>query len=106
MARVPSVGEDETRRPGRERDKLVRERVGIENQILSLLCLQGIYDFRPRLKKASEKLEALPIRSGGVLPAQTMARLQRLALASQQIAEIDTARVIIWWSGEGWQGCL
>ena len=45
---------------GRERDKLVVERVGLENQLQSLLCLHGICDFRPRLKKAAEKLEAEP----------------------------------------------
>ncbi len=33
MVRVPSVEEEDARRPGRERDKLVRERVGLENQI-------------------------------------------------------------------------
>ena len=42
MVRVPSVEEEDARRPGRERDKLVRERVGLENQIQSLLGLQGI----------------------------------------------------------------
>jgi transposase len=59
MVRVPSLAEEDARRPGRERDKLVRERVGLENQIQSQLCLHGICDFRPRLKKAAEKLEAL-----------------------------------------------
>ena len=78
MVRVPSVEEEDARRPGRERDKLVRQRVGLENQIQSLLCLQGIGDFRPRLKKAPEKLEALRTRSGAALPAQTMAQLRRL----------------------------
>jgi transposase len=97
MVRVPSVEEEDARRPGRERDKLVRERVGLENQIQSLLCLQGIGDFRPRLKKAAEKLEKLRARSGAALPAQTMAQLRRLmkrhSVASEQIAEIDAARV-------------
>src|ERR1700678_3644862 len=60
----PSVEEEDARRPGRERDKLVRERVGLEKQIQSLLCLHGIGDFRPRLKKAAEKLEKLRARFG------------------------------------------
>src|SRR5271163_1000457 len=97
MVRVPSVEKEDARRPGRERDKLVRERVGLENQIQSLLCLHGIGDFRPRLKKAAEKLEKLRARSGAALPAQTMAQLRRLmkrhSVASEQIAEIDAARV-------------
>ncbi len=97
MVRVPSLEEEDARRPGRERDKLVRERVGIENQIQSLLCLHGIYDFRPRLRKASEKLEQLRTRSGEAPPTLMMEQLRRLmkrlALLRQQIAEIDAARV-------------
>jgi transposase len=96
MVRVPSLEEEDARRPGRERDKLVCERVGLENQIRSLLCLHGI-NFRPRLKKAAEKLEALRARSGAALPPQTMAQLRRLmkrvGVVSEQIAEIDAARV-------------
>jgi len=97
MVRVPSVEEEDARRPGRERDKLVRERVGLDNQLQSLLCLHGIYDFRPQLKKAPEKLEQLRARSGEALPPETMAQLRRLmkrrGVASEQIAEIDAARV-------------
>jgi transposase len=97
MVRVPSLEEEDARRPGRERDKLVGERVGLENQVRSLLCLHGIHSFRPRLKKAAEKLEALRARSGAALPAQTMAQLRRLmkrrGVASEQIAEIDAMRV-------------
>ena len=38
MARVPSVEEEDARRPGRERDKLVRERVGLENPSSRVCC--------------------------------------------------------------------
>jgi transposase len=96
MVRVPSEEEEDLRRPGRERHKLTRERVSIENQIQSLLWLHGIYGFRPRLKKAKEKLEALRMRSGASLPRETMAQLRRLMdqqrLLSEQLAEIDAAR--------------
>jgi transposase len=96
MVRVPSEEEEDLRRPGRERHKLTRERVGIENQIQSLLWLHGIYGFRARLKKAKEKLEALRMRSGASLPRETMAQLRRLMdqhrLLSEQLAEIDAAR--------------
>ena len=96
MVRVPSEEEEDLRRPGRERHKLTGERVSIENQIQSLLWLHGIYGFRPRLKKAKEKLEALRMRSGASLPRETMAQLRRLMdqhrLLSEQLAEIDAAR--------------
>jgi len=96
MVRVPSEEEEDARRPGRERHKLTRERVSIENQIQSLLWLHGIYGFRARLKKAKEKLEALRMRSGASLPRETMAQLRRLMirqrLLGEQLAEIDAAR--------------
>src|SRR5271168_3583647 len=77
MVRVPSEEEEDARRPGRERHKLTRERVSIENQIQSLLWLHGIYGFRARLKKTMEQLRRLMIQ-------------QRLL--SEQLAEIDAAR--------------
>src|SRR5271163_4644852 len=96
MVHVPSEEEEDARRPGRERDKLTRGWVSHENQIESLLCLHGIYGFRPRLKKAKEKLEELRTRSGASLPRETMAQLRRLMirhrLLSEQLAEIDAAR--------------
>src|SRR5271155_4259222 len=96
MVRVPSEEEEDARRPGRERDKLTRERVSLENQIESLLCLRGICGFRPRLKKAKEKLEELRTRSGANLPRETMAQLRLLMirhlLLSEHLAEIDAAR--------------
>ena len=97
MVRVPSIEEEDARWPGRERDKLVRERVGLGNQIVSYLNLSGIAGFKPYLKKAAEKLEELRGRDGAPLPPNVMARMRRLmkrlTLASEQIAEIDAARV-------------
>src|SRR3546814_8144758 len=59
MVRVPSEAEEEKRRPGRERERLVAERIELENRIESLLCLHGAAGFKPRLQKATAQLEAL-----------------------------------------------
>ncbi len=67
MVRVPSVDEEDLRRPGRERDRLTSERVGLENRVRSLLCLHGIYDFRPRLRKAEGVRTKVVGSSSGVL---------------------------------------
>jgi transposase len=56
MVRIPSEAEDDIRRPERERERLVSERVALENRIENLLCLHGIAGFKPRLKKAMERL--------------------------------------------------
>ena len=96
MVAVPSEAEEDQRRPGRERDRLVRDRIAIENRIENLLVLHGIAGFRPRLKKAAEQLEELRTWSGSPLPAKLMEELRRLMcrhrLFSQQIAELEKER--------------
>lgn len=96
MVRLPSVAEEAMRRPGRERERLVGERIGLENRIENLLCLHGIAGFRPRLKKAAERLEQPRDFAGAPLPAETMAELRRLMarhrLLSEQLAEIEAER--------------
>ena len=59
IVRIPSEAEEDMRRPERERERLVSERVALENRIENLLCLQGITGFKPRLKKAAVRLDEL-----------------------------------------------
>jgi transposase len=96
MARIPSEAEEEMRRPGRERERLVGERLELENRMDSLLCLHGVVGFKPRLKKAMQHLEALRSFAGEPLPDKTMAELKRLMarhqLASEQLREIEVER--------------
>ncbi len=96
MVAIPSEAEEDLRRPGRERERLVSERVQLENRIESLLCTHGIVGFKPRLIKAMEKLEGLRSFSGRRLPEKTMAEVARLMarhrLVSDQIKEIEAER--------------
>ena len=96
MVRIPSEAEEAMRRPGRERERLVGERIQLENRIENLLCLHGVADFRPRLKKAAERLDELRSFADAPLPAQTMAELRRLMarhrLLSEQLREIEAER--------------
>lgn len=96
MVRIASEAEEDMRRPGRERKRLVSERVQLENRIESLLCLHGAVWFKPRLKTAMERLEALRTFAGEPLPEQTMAELRRLMarhrLLSDQLREVEAAR--------------
>ena len=96
MVRVPTVEEEDARRPGREREVLVRDRVLVENRINSLLILHGIVGFKARLKKAMDRLEALRTPTRSALPANTMKELRRLMarhrVISEQIKEIETQR--------------
>ena len=60
------------RAPGRRRETLVSARLKVENQIGSLLIRFGVVDFRPRLKKAIDRLADLRTVDGRPLPPNTM----------------------------------
>jgi transposase len=96
MVRISTEAEDDMRRPGRERERLVCERVKLENRIENLLCLYGVVGFKPRLKKAMVRLEALRAFDGAALPDKTMAEITRMMtrhrLVSEQIKEIEAER--------------
>jgi transposase len=96
MAAIPSEAEEDMREPGRRREALVSARLKVENQIGSLLIRFGIADFRPRLKKAIEKLAELRTVDDRPLPPNTMDSLRRLMaqhrLLSEQLKEIEAAR--------------
>jgi len=50
MARVPTIAEEDAKRPNRERECLVGERTRIVNRIKSTLARLGIRDFKPTLR--------------------------------------------------------
>jgi transposase len=77
MAAVPTLPEEDARRPNRERDCLVRERTRIVNRMKSALVRLGIRGFNPKLRKAAERLEELVTPEGEALPLNTLAELRR-----------------------------
>lgn len=96
MVRIPSEAEEDLRRPERERARLVGERVALENRIRSLLCLHGVSGFKPRLKKALQRLAELRDYAGAPLPPKLLDEVRRLIerhrLVSEQLAQIEAAR--------------
>ena len=96
MVRIPSEAEEDMRRPERERERLVSERIALENRIENLLCLHGVTGFRPRLKKAMQRLAELCSFPGTPLPPMLVEELRRLMarhrLLSEQLREIEMAR--------------
>src|SRR6516225_5086280 len=59
MARVPTIAEEDAKRPNRERDCLVGERTRIVNRIKGTLARIGIRTFKPTLRKPA------PAKAGG-----------------------------------------
>jgi len=97
MAAVPTLAEEDARRPNRERDCLVRERTRIVNRMKSTLVRMGIRGFNPKLRKAAARLDDLVTPQGEALPPNTASELRRdlarLALLREQIEAVETARL-------------
>src|ERR671928_508250 len=97
MAAVPTLAEENARRPNREREGLVGERTRIVNRIKGALARLGIRGFKATLRKAPERLATLRTPEGEPLPPNTLAELRRdmarLRLVREQIAEVEAARL-------------
>src|SRR3954451_23804557 len=100
MAAIPTLEEEDARRPNRERESLVGERTRILNRIKATLARLGIRGFKPTVRGASERLEALHTPDGAALPPNTQAELRRdmarLGFIVGQIKEIEDARQEAW----------
>ena len=67
MVRVPTPDEEDAKRPHREREHLVQERLRIENRIEALLFTQGIRG-RPSLRSWERDMAELRTGDGRALP--------------------------------------
>jgi transposase len=95
FVRVPSVEEEDARRPHRELARLTKERVGHINRIKGLLALHGVRDYRPLRHDRREALAELRTGYGEALPArcrrEVERELSRLELVLQHITEVEEA---------------
>jgi len=96
MAAIPTLAEEDAKRPNREREGLVRERTRIVNRMKSCLVRFGIRNFKPTLRKAPERLATLATPEGVPLPPNTLLELRRdmarLRFVMDQIKEVEEAR--------------
>jgi transposase len=97
MAIVPTVAEEDAKRPHRERESLVQERTSTVNRMKSILIQFGVRNFNPVLRKASEKLDAVRTPEGIPLPPNAAAALQRhmerFRVIKEQIKAIERTRL-------------
>ena len=97
MAAIPTLEEEDAKRPNREREQLVGKRTGIVNRMKAALVRLGIRGFNPKLRKAPQQLADLRTPEGGSIPPNTLAELQRemahLRFISEQIKQIEGARL-------------
>lgn len=97
MVAIPTVSEEDARRPIRERDALIGERIRIVNRMKATLIRLGIRNFNPKLKGAPARLASVRTPEGMPIPVNTEAELRRdmtrLRLVCDHIKEIELARL-------------
>jgi transposase len=97
MVAVPTLEEEDAKRPSREREGLVSERGRIINRMKGALARLGIRGFNARLKRAPERLAGLRTPEGMPIPPNAQAELRRdmarLRVIADQIKEIERARL-------------
>jgi transposase len=97
MVAIPTIKDEDAKRPNRERESLVGERSRIVNRMKAALIRLGIRGFNPKLKKAAERLDGLRTPEGEPIPPNTLAELHRdmvrRRLVSDQIRQIEDARL-------------
>jgi transposase len=97
MAAIPTLAEEDARRPNREHQHLMGERTRLINRLKATLARLGIRHFNPKLKRAIDRVAHLRTADGEPLPPNTLAEmrrdLERLQLVRAQIKGIEAARL-------------
>jgi transposase len=97
MVAVPTIEEEDARRPSRERENLVGERTRIVNRMKAALTRLGIRGFKPELRKAPQRLDGLRTPEELPIPPNTLDEMRRdlarLAVLREQIVTIEQARL-------------
>ena len=82
MVPIPDVAEEDGRRPVRERQGLIGERLALLNEIDGLLATLGITDYRPLRQDRRARLAALRTPEGDPLATNAAARIGRAMRSS------------------------
>ena len=97
MVGIPTINDEDAKRPNRERESLIGERSRIINRIKATLARLGIRGFNPKLKKAAERLGGLRTPEGEPIAPNTLSELrrdmERGRLVRDQIRQIESARL-------------
>ena len=97
MVAIPTLEEEDAKRPSREREILVGERTRIINRMKAALVRLGIRGFKPGLLTAPQKLDALRTPEETPIPPNMLDEMRRdmarLAWVREQINAIEQARL-------------
>jgi transposase len=97
MALIPTIAEEDAKRPHRERESLVKERTRTINRMKAILTQFGVRNFKPTLRKAAEKIAEVRTPERVPLPPNAAAALRRqiehFRLTNEQIKAIEKTRL-------------
>ena len=97
MVAIPSIKDEDAKRPNRERENLVSEQSRIINRMKAALIRLGIRGFNPKLKRAAGRLTDLRTPEDEPIPPNILAELrrdmERRRLVRDQIRQIEEARL-------------
>ena len=97
MVAIPTLEDEDARRPSRERESLVGERTRIINRMKAILAWLGVRGFNPKLRKAPQRLDDLRTPEDLPVPPNTVDELRRdmarLAMVCEQIKALEQARL-------------
>ena len=97
MAAIPTLSEEDAKRPSRERESLVGQQTRLINRMKATLVRLGIRGFNPKLKQAEQKLQALRTPEGEPIPPNTLAEIKRdmehRRFICEQIRSIERERL-------------
>jgi transposase len=96
MVPIPDERDEDARRPVRERDDLIAERIALTNRIGAILLTVGVDGYNPMRRDRRSRLAELRTPLGQALPPQAHAQidrlLTRLELVLEQIATLERER--------------
>ena len=97
MVAVPTLAEEDLKRPSREHETLAGECARTINRLKSALMRLGIKGFNPKLRRAQGRLEGLRTPDGEPIPANMLREmnhdLARLAFIRAQMKATEQARL-------------
>jgi transposase len=97
MVAIPTLEQEDAKRPSRERENLVAERTRIVNRMKAALGRLGIRGFKPELRKAAQRLADVRTPEGTPIPPNMLDEIRRemarLATVREQINAIEQARL-------------
>src|SRR5271170_952439 len=93
MVAIPTLEEEDARRPSRERETLVGERTRIINRMMAALARLGIRGFKPGLLTAPQKLDALRTPEETPIPPKALSRPRLLLVNRARRPLADTSKI-------------